>query len=237
MTKPRIEDAVARRPAGRPRSDGRPHLTRADVFLAAARLISEHGYAGASVRMIAQAVGASAASLFNLFGSKDELLNALIAYLAGPSLAFYADVEAEVAAGASAPSALFRMVLEEARLVASVERAFVAVFLLPELQQPQFGPARAVRDALVGFYERRIREGLATGSLVCDHPRLAAEQLFQLTETSMVMPAEHAAPSPDLLALATARFCLRGLLAAPEFLDSVEHEAAALQVELRLPSS
>ena len=46
----------ARRPVGRPRGDGRPHLTRDEALLAAARLISAEGYTGASIRMIAQAM-------------------------------------------------------------------------------------------------------------------------------------------------------------------------------------
>lgn len=218
---------------GRPRSDGRPHLTRTAVFVAAARLIAEHGYAGTSVRMIAQAVGASPASLFNLFASKDELLNALIVFLAGPSLAFYREVEAE--AGGAPAAALYRMVYEEARLVASVERAFVAVFLLPELRQPPFGDARAARRELVGCYERRIRDGVADGSLVCDEPRLAAEQLFQLTETSLIM--DEAGLSPEDLARATARFGLRGLLADAGRLAEVEAQAGRLKAAFKLPQA
>ncbi len=225
----------ARRPVGRPRGDGRPHLTRNAVFLAAAQLIAEHGYAGTSIRMIARAAEASPASLFNLFTGKDELLNALIAYLAQPSLAFYGALEAEVRAGAPAAAALYRMVFEEARLVASVDRAFVAVFLLPELRQPPFGPARAVRRELVAFYERRIADGVKAGGLVCDQPRLAAEQLFQLTETSLIMDQDQPTPSPEALARATARFCLRGLLADPAQLDGVETEAVRLTSALIFP--
>ena len=224
------DQTPARRPVGRPRGDGRPHLTRPTVFFAAARLIAEHGYAGTSVRMIAQAAGASPASLFNLFASKDELLNALIAYLAQPSLAFYREVET---AGARPAAALYRMVHEETALVASVEQAFVAVFLLPELRQPQFAPARAVRRELTGYYERRIAEGVADGSLVCDQPALAAEQLFQLTETSLIMDTPLA---PQAQARATARLCLRGLLADPDRLETVEAEAAAIQAAFQLPT-
>lgn len=237
MTTRSDRENPSRRPVGRPRGDGRPHLTRPAVFLAAARLIAERGYAGASIRMIAKAADASPASLFNLFADKDELLNALIAYLAQPSLAFYGDLEAEVRAGASAPAALYRMVFEEALLVASVERAFVAVFLLPELRQPPFGPARAVRRDLVAFYERRIIDGVREGALVCGQPRLAAEQLFQLTETSLILDEDQPRLSPDELARATARFCLRGLLADPGRLGRIEAEVAELRSSLILPDA
>ena len=237
MTKRPDPETSPRRPVGRPRGDGRPHLTRRAVFIAAARLIADHGYAGTSVRMIAQAAGTSPASLFNLFANKDALLNELIVFLAQPSLAFYRELEAQVRTGAAPAAALYRMVLEEAQLVASVERAFVAVFLLPELRQPQFGPARAARRELVAYYERRIVEGLADGSLSCDEPRLAAEQLFQLTETSLVMDEGGASLSPDKLARATARLCLRGLLSETEQLAAVEAHAERLQARFELPQA
>ncbi len=235
MTKPPDNATPARRPVGRPRGDGKPHLTRPAVFMAAARLIAEHGYAGTSVRMIAQAAETSPASLFNLFANKEALLNALITYLAQPSLAFYRELETQVRAGADPAAALYRMVLDETQVVASVDRAFVAVFLLPELRQPQFGPARAARRELVAHYERRIVEGVAEGSLRCDEPRLAAEQLFQLTETSLIMDAGGQILSPDKLARATARLCLRGLLSEPGRLDAVEAEAGRLQATFELP--
>ncbi|WP_377351970.1 TetR/AcrR family transcriptional regulator [Phenylobacterium conjunctum] len=235
MTMPPDQERPLRRPVGRPRGDGRPHLTRTVVFLAAARLIAEHGYAGTSIRMIAREAEASPASLFNLFAGKDELLNELILYLAQPSLAFYGDLEAEVGAGAAPSAALYRMVFEEARLVASVDRAYVAVFLLPELRQSQFGPARAARRALVAHYQRLILGGLGDGTLVCDQPHLAAEQLFQLTETSLIMDETQPPLSPDDLARATARFCLRGLLADPARLADLEAEAAQLRSSLILP--
>ena len=36
----------AGRPVGRPRGDGRPHLTREEVFVVTARLVAQHGVSG-----------------------------------------------------------------------------------------------------------------------------------------------------------------------------------------------
>ncbi|RUR01765.1 TetR/AcrR family transcriptional regulator [Labedella endophytica] len=41
-------------------------------------VFGEHGYRGGSLRMIAEAVGASASQIINLFGSKHELLTAVL---------------------------------------------------------------------------------------------------------------------------------------------------------------
>ncbi len=216
----------ARRPVGRPRGDGRPHLTRDEALLAAARLISAEGYTGASTRMIAQALGAAPASLFNLFPNKDALLNELVVYLAAPSLDFYA----RLTALALPPEvALFKSLFEEAALVASVDRTLPAIFYLPELQKPQFGPAQQARAALVAHYRRLIEAGLANGALQCDLPDLAAEQMLQMSETSVLamLPA-----SPQAQARASARFALRALLADPARLDAVEAQASRVDLTI-----
>ena len=215
-----------RRPVGRPRGDGRPHLTRDEVFLTAARLISVEGYTGASIRMIAQALGAAPASLFNLFPSKDALLNGLVVYLAAPSLDFYARLDAL----ALPPEvALFKSLFEEAALVASVDRALPAIFYLPELRKPQFEQAQQARAALVAHYRRLIGAGLASGALQCDLPDLAAEQMLQLSETSVLaaVPA-----SPEVQARASARMALRALLIDPGRLEAVEAHAAQVRLTI-----
>lgn len=218
--------ASPRRPVGRPRSDGRPHLTRPEVFFVAARLIGSEGYTGASIRMIAQALGVGAASLFNLFPSKDALLNELVVYLAQPSLAFYRRLR-DLALAPDA--ALYKSLYEETSLVAAADPALPAIFYLPELRKPQFGPAQAARGALVAHYRALIEAGCADGSLTCQAIGLAAEQMLQLTETSVLA----ARPMPaDEQARATARLALRGLLARPERLDDVE--AVALKVPLTI---
>ena len=218
--------ARSRRPIGRPRGDGRPHLTRHEALLAAARLISAEGYTGASIRMIAQELGVATASLFNLFPSKDALLNELVVYLAQPSLDFYR----RLGGFSLAPDvALYKSLYEEAFVVASVDPALPAIFYLPELRKPQFGPAQKARAALVGHYRALIGAGCADGAFVCDLPDLAAEQMLQLTETSVLAalpesPADHAH--------ASARLALRGLLARPERLDAVKAQAQRIKLTI-----
>ena len=50
---------TGKRPVGRPRADGWPHITRQEVFDAAIGLIARYGYSGTSLRMIADELKAS----------------------------------------------------------------------------------------------------------------------------------------------------------------------------------
>jgi AcrR family transcriptional regulator len=216
-----------RRPVGRPRNDGKPHLTRRRVFEVCAKLIAEQGFAGTGIRTMAQALDASPASLFNLFGSKEGLLNELIAYAARPALEFYEQLgELNVAA----PVGLYKSVFEEVLAVASADQDHVALFYLPELRQPQFKAAQQVRAAMVEHYRVLIAGGIAQGSFVTVDAMLAAEQVFQLTETSIIAGAATVKLSPEVQAVSTANFCLRALLADTGALAGIQAQAAQLPV-------
>ena len=225
------EKAARRRPVGRPRSDGKAHLTKERVFEVSARLIAQHGYAGAGVRMIAAELGASTASFFHLFPSKDDLLNALIAYAAEPSFAFYAQLGAQRLPG---DAALYKCVLEETRAVSEADLDHAALFYLPELRKPAFAAAQRVRARMIGQYRCLIDQGVAEGTLRAAQPALAAEQALQLTETSIV--AERGAlPAPGEQAEAAARFCLGALLVEPGRLDAVARAAQAVDLRFEPP--
>lgn len=216
-------------PVGRPRKNGKPHLTRELVFVASAKLIAQNGFAGAGVRAIAAALDASPASLFHLFGSKDGLLNELIAFAAGPSIQFYENLEALDLPPAVA---IFKGLVVETQAVAEADRDHAALFYLPELRKPEFAPAQELRATMVAHYKRMIEEGVAGGVLVSQLPALAAEQAFQLSETSILAGSAASQIDPTEQALATARFFLRGMLADPRQLPDIEQ--AACRVDLQI---
>lgn len=56
--------------------------SRSRIIEAAARVFAETGYRGATTRRIAQAADVNEVTLFRLFGSKDELLRAALAFTA-----------------------------------------------------------------------------------------------------------------------------------------------------------
>jgi AcrR family transcriptional regulator len=55
-----------------------PHPTRDHILDAAARVFAEHGFRGATTRLIADAADVNEVTLFRLFGSKDALLGEAI---------------------------------------------------------------------------------------------------------------------------------------------------------------
>ncbi|WOF75783.1 TetR/AcrR family transcriptional regulator [Parvibaculaceae bacterium PLY_AMNH_Bact1] len=221
-----------KRPVGRPRADGKPQLTKEAVFLVAAKHIARDGYAGASIRKIAAELKAAPASVFNLFPTKDALLNELLIFAAAPSMAFYAELEKLTL---SPEVALFKSIMEEVIAVASADRDFPAIFYLPELAKPGFEPAQETRATMVAHYRSLIEAGQNVGVLLCDIPALSAEQVFQLTETSIIAQEVAAVTPPEKAARATARFCLRGLLVNPTDLDAIEQAADQVSLAFVLP--
>ncbi|HBM90073.1 MAG: TetR/AcrR family transcriptional regulator [Parvibaculaceae bacterium] len=221
-----------RRPVGRPRADGKPQLTKEAVFLVAAKHIAQDGYAGASIRKIAAELKAAPASVFNLFPTKDVLLNELLGFAAAPSMTFYAELGK---LNLPPEVALFKSIMEEVIAVASADRDFPAIFYLPELAKPGFEPAQETRANMVAHYRSLIEAGQKAGALLCDMPTLSAEQVFQLTETSIIAQEVAAVTPPETAARATARFCLRGLLVNPADLDAIEQAADQVSLAFVLP--
>ena len=221
-----------KRPVGRPRADGRPQLTKEAVFLVAAKHIAKDGYAGASIRKIAADLKAAPASVFNLFPTKDVLLNELLCFAATPSMVFYDDL-----AKFNLPPAvaLFKSIVEEVTAVASADRDFPAIFYLPELSKPGFEPAQETRATMVAHYRALIEAGQQAGLFSVEIPALSAEQVFQLTETSIVAQQVAAVTPPATAARATARFCLRGLLNDPAELAAIEQAADQVSLAFVLP--
>ena len=223
-----------RRPVGRPRGDGKPHLTRQRVFEICTKLIAEHGFAGTSIRMMATALDASPASLFNLFGSKDGLLNELILYAAQASFSFYeelkrVDAEPEVL--------LYKSIYEEVIAVASADQDYVGIFYLPELRKPEFSSAQAVRTRMVAHYAGLIEACLSKSTLKADQAHLAAEQLFQLTETSILAPHLAGELTPEEQARATADFCFRALRCDEVKLQNAREAAAKIDLSIMPPTA
>lgn len=225
------ENKATKRPVGRPRADGKAHLNRETLLKTTAKLIAANGYSGTSIRMIASALDASTASIFNLYPSKEKLLNALIAFAASPSLEFYEKLNE---LSAPPPVALFKSIFEETRAVASVDRDYVAMFYLPELRRPEFTEAQSVRARMVEHYATLIRKGIEGGLFRNVDPQWAAEQVFQLSETSILTDGLSTPEEAVNKALETADFCLRGLMTSHESMEQIERDCAQIDLSIEV---
>lgn len=229
-----MEMKNTKKPVGRPRSNGKPHITRRDVFAASAQLIAEHGYSGTSMRMIAAFLDASTASIFNLFPSKEALVNELIEFMADISLTFYAQLNARALDPAVA---LYKSVYEETYALASADADFPSLFYLPELSKDVFVPAQAIRAKLVSHYRKLISTGISGGVFIDVPSQITAEQVVQLTETSILTNKRATKVTPKKQAIAAADFALRGILSNPQSLPMLQKASAEIDLVFIFPDA
>jgi AcrR family transcriptional regulator len=189
--------------------------------------MSRHGYAGTSIRMIAAELGASPASIFNLFSSKQEILNEVIIWCIAPLLVFYKKL---MELGLSPEVAMYKSIYEDVMAMAKAEQDVPAIFYLPELRQPEFAPASDIRAKATAHYQRLIKAGQKQGVFTKLPAVFSAEQIFQLTETSILASEQALKLSPKQQATATATFCLRGLLNDASRLDEIAEEAGRIDL-------
>lgn len=218
-----------KRPVGRPRLDGRAQLTRDQLIDAAAKLMSQYGYSGTSIRMIAQELNVTTASVFNYYPSKRELFSVVMRTVSTPVFAFHK----ALAKLSLAPSEeLFKTIVEDAMAVITAPHHLVALFYLPELRQAEFAKESAYRKRMAAHYRMLIEQGVSTGEFVAQDPIWMAEQTLQLTETNISANVKHSKQTARRRAVETARFCLRGLLVPEPEISRVEKVCLELKLAI-----
>ena len=222
-----------KRPVGRPRADGRSHLTKKDVFRAAAKLMCVFGFTGTSVRMIAQELDCTTASIFNLFATKKDLFDELISSITAKAFEFYAEL---MALDPEPGEAVFKSLFEDSLVLGAAPVEFIAIYELPELRHPDFGHARRLRRRLVSHYDNLIADGVARGEFHPCDARWMAEQMIQLVETCIMAGDQFTHVSLRERCLETARFGLRGILVNPDRLPKIEAASEALGVTYSAPT-
>jgi AcrR family transcriptional regulator len=127
---------------------------REQILEAAAALFAEAGVAATTTRAIADRVGMRQASLYYHFASKDEILLELLSRSVRPSLE-YAMALLDVAHAAEDPAGgLYALALRDVRTLADAPHNIASLYLMPEVQQPQYDEFRAERSELQAVYGR-----------------------------------------------------------------------------------
>ncbi|MGE0798487.1 MAG: helix-turn-helix domain-containing protein [Lautropia sp.] len=169
------QDDRSGRPRGRPRRGPAP-TKHVDLLWAAARLFAERGVGGASTRDIAAAAGTTERTLFKRFGSKDGLVQAVIAEAVVPHLApasldgLRAAIEAH-----GGDVEVWHVALLEQRAAALAAAPELVRLLLVELLRDEALRARfaerwlpAVWAPLTGLFGRLQREGRLSADIPVD---------------------------------------------------------------------
>ncbi|WP_393054237.1 TetR/AcrR family transcriptional regulator [Streptomyces sp. LN549] len=195
------------------RSTARTEATRLahrERLLDAAReLLTEGGYAAASIAALADRAGVATGSVYNHFASKQELLAAVFRHVAGHELAA---VREAVQAGSGA---------------AQQVRALVEVFSYRALRSPRTAWALLAEpvDPLVeqerltyrrGYHalaESVVAAGVATGELPAQNPRLSAAAVIGAVSEALLGPlspvGERTDPGPVVNGITA--LCLRAV--------------------------
>lgn len=144
-----------RRRAGRPRL--RPAVNaslsaRDEILGAAASLFVTQGFAATTTRQIAERVGVRQSSLYYYFGGKDEILLELLTESVRPSLEVARHLESRCTRDPAA--GLHALALIDVRTLTKAPHNIATLYLLPEVQGPEFAAFRAERAALQAVYGR-----------------------------------------------------------------------------------
>jgi AcrR family transcriptional regulator len=222
--------AQARRLPGRPRTDGRPPITRLQVLAAAASLIAQRGFGDTSIRMIADALNATASSIFHHFPTKDLILDELVSELFRAERDFVHQV---VTADLPPDVALYKLIFEDLLVGAADNLVVQRIFLLPDLRSGRFPLASEHWNELITAYTNTIAIGQKRGVFVACDRRAAAEGLFTLLSAPLVGFTSASRPSAPTLAATLADIGVRGLLKDPKRISAVAREAAAVRIVMQ----
>ena len=213
---------------GRPRKQqpSRPGATaREEILDAAAELFTTQGYANTSTRSIAEAVGLRQSSLYHHFGTKDDILEVLLAGTVAGGLAFARRVVSGDDGDGSPTAAAARLhavALFDGTQLCNARWNLGVLYNLPEARSARFHSFMAERKELRGLYQRLGAELPGNGwASTSQNGDLA----FRLVESLVSLRADGLATADSPLQAADAGIVLCGLA---DSLTGIRARSAAL---------
>jgi len=195
-----------------------------DILRVAITLFAKYGFAGTSIRDIAEALGVHSPSIFHHFETKAKILDALIGGMEKEHLKRYALINSTL----SPAPALHRTIWIDTYLVARLDANLRRIFSLPELRNDDAGPATRWRTLTVAHYDSIIRRGIRRGDFRKVHSFALADALYTACESPMWCSDLRRLPKPEQHADQLAEFALRGLLKEPQRLDQIVSETTGI---------
>lgn len=190
-----------RRPRGRPRA-----FERCKAVEQAMRLFWDRGYEGASFQALTEAMGLSASSLQNAFGSKEALFReAVQLYVEEPTAWFVESLQAPT----TTREAFAALCVKAADGFAGAEFPLGCMVSLAATQvSPDLRTVRAfatqMRQASQGALAERIRRGIAEGDMPADTDADALAAFFGAVFRGMAVQARDGASREALRAVGEA---------------------------------
>lgn len=134
--------------------------TRTRIMQAASQLFSEFGYAGTTTRAIAELAGFNELTLFRHFGSKENLVKAIVDEFGGLALA--EDLESKLSGDYIQDLTLIgnELITVLTKRNHIVRMAICEASRFPEIQQSIAENPRQIQRFLTNFFAKRIEEKL-----------------------------------------------------------------------------
>lgn len=228
--RPSRSRATLQKQVGRPRSDGRPPITRHDILRTASRLFADRGFAATSIKTIADSLHCHGTSIFNHFPTKEAILDELIEVTFGNEFGLFQTL---ININAKPEVILHRLIYEDALACMGEEVTIRKVFLLPELRTERFEAARKYWDENTDIYAKLISQAMGTGAFLALDAKQAAEAIYTLCTSGLICLSKARLGTADGYAQMLADLALRGLLAASGDLERIKIESANLKVDWR----
>jgi len=187
---------------------------RERILQAVRQVVSEVGFRGAQVAMVAEAAGVATGSVYSHFSSKGELFAEALALNAQHEVGVIAAVAAADGSAMSRLRDALRVFAERA-----VRARRLAWAMIAEPTEPEVEAARLIyRRAFAEVFERLIREGVRRGEFPKQNAAASAACVMGALSEGLIGPL--APEEPDLADThavigAITRFCLQAVSASP----------------------
>jgi AcrR family transcriptional regulator len=221
---------------GRPRANpnGRDGADpREEILTASARLFTSVGYAQASTKRIAEAVGLRQASLFYYFPRKEDILGELLDRTVQRSL----DFVDRLGKGDAPPDiGLYLLIYNDLQTLCSPPGQLGWLVLQPDARSERFADFWKKHARLFDAYLSLVRAGQGEGLFNVDDPEMTARILSGLVEGVVSWSGPPIQNPGERVWEAVTEFALRGILADAEQIPTLRKRAKATQERLDVES-
>jgi AcrR family transcriptional regulator len=237
-----VRDVASNEPGHAPRRTGRPRRSgvafdgdpRAEILAVASRLFSERGVNSTTMAEIARRSGLQQSSMYYYFGSKEQILEAVVSEANRASLELVERIRDDPA---PAVVQLYRMIRADVAALCALPYDLNEIHRLAARDAKTFARYWRERTRLERAVTDVIDAGIDAGELRAVDPELTAVTILsndEATQNWMRNDARRAKKKPAPLggpyAIGTflADLTVRGLMQTPRDLDKIRRQADAL---------
>lgn len=173
-------------PAGSSRVARRRDRRKAEIVKTATRILTETGYGGMSLEVVAEQTDIAKATLYHYFSSKDALVAAALETLTQEVLQRLAAREEELGR-VDAREHLAALIDEQIRILTETAPEVAAVFSWPRGWPEIFeDPMKDMRRRHDAVFRRVVERGVADGEFACPDVNVALQCLHGILNQSSV---------------------------------------------------